>query len=79
MDINPEKYYKPSMDATHGGKGSAPRRTNKQLYDENYDRIFGKKKVDNNESHDIIPEIVGHSYNGSTSDFDSDSSGSTPL
>ncbi len=28
---------------THGGKGSAPRPTNKRRFDENYENIFGKK------------------------------------
>lgn len=28
---------------THGGKGSAQRPVNKQKFDENFDRIFGKK------------------------------------
>jgi hypothetical protein len=28
-----------------GGKGDGTRPTNKQLYDENYDKIFGKKKM----------------------------------
>jgi hypothetical protein len=28
----------------HGGKGSKTRPTDKKKYDDNYDRIFGKKK-----------------------------------
>jgi len=28
----------------HGGKGSKPRPIDKKKYDENYDRIFNKKK-----------------------------------
>ena len=27
----------------HGGKGSQPRPTDKKQYDDNYDKIFGKK------------------------------------
>lgn len=33
------------MSATHGGKGSQTRPTDKQKYDDNWDRIFGKKSV----------------------------------
>ena len=29
---------------THGGKGSTTRPTDKEKYEANYDRIFGKKK-----------------------------------
>ena len=29
---------------THGGKGSAPRPTDKKKYEDNYDAIFGKKR-----------------------------------
>lgn len=29
----------------HGGKGSSPRPTDKQKYNDNWDRIFGKKSV----------------------------------
>jgi hypothetical protein len=29
----------------HGGKGSAVRPVDKQKYDENFEKIFGKKKV----------------------------------
>ena len=36
----------------HGGKGSKQRPTNKQAYDDNYDRIFRKKReVVENDSH----------------------------
>ena len=31
------------MTATHGGKGSRPRPVDKKKFDENWDRIFGKK------------------------------------
>lgn len=34
-------------DSWHGGKGSKPRKVNKAIYDENYDRIFGNKKNTN--------------------------------
>jgi len=30
---------------THGGKGDVPRPTNKKKFDDNFDRIFGKKQV----------------------------------
>lgn len=33
-----------------GGKGSLQRPTNKKKFDENYDRIFGNKKVKDGES-----------------------------
>ena len=32
------------MKQSDGGKGSLQRPTNKKKFDENYDRIFGKKK-----------------------------------
>jgi len=32
------------MSKWHGGKGSAPRPTDRKKYDEEYERIFGKKK-----------------------------------
>lgn len=35
---------------THGGKGSQPRATNYNKFSENYDRIFGMKKIDNNQT-----------------------------
>lgn len=34
------------MTATHGGKGSKPRPVNKKKFDENWDKIFGKKSDD---------------------------------
>ena len=33
----------------HGGKGSAVRPVDKQKYDDNFERIFGKKKVSEEE------------------------------
>jgi hypothetical protein len=42
---------------SHGGKGDSPRPTNHKLYSDNWDRIFGKKKVDNTDSSDIIGEV----------------------
>lgn len=32
------------MSAWHGGKGSKPRPVDKRKFDENWDKIFGKKK-----------------------------------
>ena len=32
------------MSQCHGGKGSKQRPTDKKKFDENYDKIFGKKK-----------------------------------
>lgn len=32
------------MSITHGGKGSARRPTDKKKFDDNWDRIFGKKE-----------------------------------
>ena len=34
------------MSTTHGGKGSARRPTDKKKFDDNWDRIFGKKGDD---------------------------------
>ena len=34
---------------TDGGKGSTPRPTDKQKFDENYDKIFGKKPKEQSE------------------------------
>ena len=31
------------MSAWHGGKGSTPRKVDKKKFDENWDKIFGKK------------------------------------
>ena len=39
------------------GKGSQPRAVNYQRYADNWEKIFGKKKVDNSDSHDIIPPV----------------------
>ena len=39
------------------GKGSQPRAVNYQRYADNWEKIFGKKKVDNTENCDKIPEI----------------------
>lgn len=33
------------MSATHGGKGSAQRPVDKKKFDENWERIFGKKDL----------------------------------
>lgn len=35
--------FRPKSTATHGGKGSSQRPTNKAAYDSGWDRIFGKK------------------------------------
>ena len=35
-----------SSGQTHGGKGSTTRPTDKKKYEDNYDRIFDKKKKD---------------------------------
>lgn len=32
-------------EATHGGKGSRPRKVDKGKFDSNWDNIFGKKKL----------------------------------
>lgn len=32
------------MSQWHGGKGSTPRKVDKKKFDENWDRIFGKKE-----------------------------------
>ena len=32
-------------EATHGGKGSRPRKVDKEKYESNWDAIFGKKKL----------------------------------
>jgi len=34
------------MSQWHGGKGSKPRPVDKKKFDDNWDRIFGKKKED---------------------------------
>ena len=34
----------------HGGKGSSPRKTDKEKYEQNYERIFGKKEREGKES-----------------------------
>lgn len=38
------------MSQWHGGKGSKPRPVDKKKFDDNWDRIFGKKQVKNDES-----------------------------
>jgi len=38
------------MSQWHGGKGSKPRPVDKKKFDDNWDRIFGKKHVKNDES-----------------------------
>ena len=32
-------------EATHGGKGSRPRKVDKEKFESNWDAIFGKKKL----------------------------------
>ena len=34
------------MSAWHGGKGSTPRKVDKKKFDDNWDKIFGKKNQD---------------------------------
>ena len=47
----PAHRYKNSSGNWHGGKGSAPRvNTNSQQYQDNWDKIFGKKDQDKDES-----------------------------
>ena len=44
----------------HGGKGSRPRNVDKKKFDDNWDRIFGKKEekkvLPNEKKVDIIPK-----------------------
>tara|TARA_R100000734_G_C3307324_1_gene97892 strand:- start:645 stop:854 length:210 start_codon:yes stop_codon:yes gene_type:complete len=39
--------FKPKQGQTHGGKGSARRGTDDDLYSQGWDRIFGKKDKNN--------------------------------
>lgn len=51
-----------------GGKGSRQRPTDKQKFDENYDKIFGKKKdlyvdqnyIENEYSEEFVKEFYEH-------------------
>ena len=45
------------------GKGSQPRAVNYQRYADNWEKIFGKKKVDKDDSHDIIPPVQSEQIN----------------
>lgn len=36
-----------------GGKGSQPKPTNQQKYQDNWERIFGKKEVDKQPKNDV--------------------------
>ncbi len=47
---------------THGGKGSKPRPADKQKYEDNYDRIFGKGRKDMPTNEQI--EMVFHDAEG---------------
>lgn len=38
------------MTKWHGGKGSNPRKVDKDKFDENFDRIFGKKDKDSGQA-----------------------------
>ncbi len=40
------------MTKWHGGKGSKPRPSDKDKYNQNFDRIFGDKKKKDNKSKD---------------------------
>lgn len=40
----------------HGGKGSAPRPMNRDKFNENWDRIFGKDKVDSSTKKELQSE-----------------------
>ena len=42
----------------HGGKGSLPRPTDRKKFEENWDRIFGKKKKDEEEFDKNIHPMV---------------------
>ena len=41
----PNTYKIMKEKQTHGGKGDLARKVNKAKFDENYDRIFGKKNT----------------------------------
>ena len=43
---------------THGGKGSAARPTDKKKYEDNYDRIFGKKTREKEELYKAVNEVL---------------------
>ncbi len=45
MLIPGDKFDKTHKKVSSNGKGDTPRPVDKKKYDENYDRIFGKKKV----------------------------------
>lgn len=42
-DLRDASGHRPSDTSWSGGKGSAPRPINKAKFDDNWDRIFGKK------------------------------------
>ena len=48
------------MTQWHGGKGSRPRNVDKKKFDDNWDRIFGKKEekkvLTNEKKVDIVPK-----------------------
>ena len=48
------------MTQWHGGKGSTPRKVDKNKFDDNWDRIFGKKEekkvLTNEKKVDIVPK-----------------------
>ncbi len=43
---------------THGGKGSTTRPTDKKKYEDNYDRIFGKKTREKEELYKAVNEVL---------------------
>ena len=47
-----------SSGQTHGGKGSATRPTDKKKYEDNYDRIFGKKTREKEELYKAVNEVL---------------------
>ena len=47
-----------SSGQTHGGKGSATRPTDKKKYEDNYDRIFGKKTREKEELYKAGNEVL---------------------
>ena len=47
-----------SSGQTHGGKGSTTRPTDKKKYEDNYDRIFGKKKREKEEVYKAVNEVL---------------------
>lgn len=46
------------MASTHGGKGSDRRPTNSELYEKNWEIIFGKKDLANGEENDLTNEKI---------------------